>query len=104
MSLGFYNVHSHVNFKNFISIYISFRVVTNFIIFVLHLGLSTCNELKILSKTQTSVLEKYESYSDVLLIHLKIPEDIIFASFKFVAEETEKMSVIKFGNGLKNYF
>lgn len=75
-------------------------MITRFIIFCFYIALSICNELIILSKTQTSTLEKYESYSDVLLIHLKIPRDTLFASFKFVAEETEKMSVIKFGNKL----
>lgn len=75
-----------------------FRIISSFIIFCFYIALSICSDLVILSKTQTSTLEKYESYSDVLLIHLKIPQDILFASFKFVAEETEKMSVIKFGN------
>lgn len=58
----------------------------------------SCNDLNIFSKTQTSILEKYESFSDVLLIHLQIPSDTLNASFKFVAEETERTSVIKFGN------
>lgn len=70
---------------------------SNIITFSLYIVLSACHELNILSKTQTSVLEKYQSYNDVLLIHLKIPDDTLFASFKFVADETEKMSVIKFG-------
>lgn len=76
-------------------------MISTLIVFGLNIVLSVGHELKILSKTQTSILEKYQSYSDVLLIHLKIPDDTLFASFKFVAEETEKMSVIKFGNTFK---
>lgn len=72
-------------------------MIPNIIIFSLYIVFSVCNELNILSKTQTSILEKYQSYGNVLLINLKIPEDTLFASFKFVAEETENMSVIKFG-------
>lgn len=61
--------------------------------------LSTSNEeLTILSSTLTASLEKYETYKNIIMIHMKIPQDTIFASFKFTADETEKMSLINFGN------
>lgn len=46
----------------------------------------------ITSRSITSPLEKYKSYKDVDMIHLHIPQDTIFASFKFMADET-RMSI-----------
>lgn len=91
------NVSSQNHCVNIFEFLFIFRMISSFIVLCIYIVISFCTELNILSKTQTSVLEKYESYSDVLLVHLKIPEDTLFASFKFMAEETEKLSVIKFG-------
>ncbi|KAG5893246.1 hypothetical protein JTB14_013407 [Gonioctena quinquepunctata] len=59
------------------------------ILFSLHTGSTLCHEVNTIARTITSFLEKYESYKDVVMIHLKVPEDTLFASFKFMAEETQ---------------
>ncbi|XP_023014078.2 post-GPI attachment to proteins factor 6 [Leptinotarsa decemlineata] len=59
------------------------------IILIVHVSRAVCYEVNAIARTVTSYLEKYESYRDVVMIHLKVPEDTLFASFKFVAEETQ---------------
>ncbi|CAH1976080.1 unnamed protein product [Acanthoscelides obtectus] len=46
----------------------------------------------IISKTRTSVIHRYETYRDITLIHLYIPQHTLFASFKFTGDET-RMSI-----------
>ncbi|CAG9835409.1 unnamed protein product [Diabrotica balteata] len=59
---------------------------------VLMCNTAHCSNVTITSRTVTSYLEQYKSYKDIIMIHLKIPQDTLFASFKFLAEET-RMSI-----------
>lgn len=54
--------------------------------------LSSFSDLNVILRTRTSFLERYQGYNNVVIIHFKVPQDTILASFKFMADET-RMSV-----------
>ncbi|CAG9821030.1 unnamed protein product [Phaedon cochleariae] len=69
------------------------------LLILLCLRLSDSNNVTIRARTVTAFLEQYEAYKDIVMIHLKVPQDTLFASFKFKAEETQ-MSI--FGCAIRN--
>lgn len=45
--------------------------------------------LRLISKTHSSPLERYTTYSDSAIMHFDIPENTVFASFGFVGSEED---------------
>ncbi|XP_057664306.1 post-GPI attachment to proteins factor 6 [Diorhabda carinulata] len=61
-------------------------------ILAIFINQTASSNVTITSRTVTSYLEQYKSYKDIIMIHLKIPQNTLFASFKFTADET-RMSI-----------
>lgn len=58
-----------------------------FILVQLTLVVAQNNPLTLISKSRTTKLDKYESFADAVVLSLFVPENTIFASFKFVGSE-----------------
>ncbi|CAG9862805.1 unnamed protein product [Phyllotreta striolata] len=59
----------------------------------IHQSINNTN-ITITSRSLTSPLEQFQYYKDVDMIHLNIPQDTIFASFKFMAYEN-RLSIFR---------
>ncbi|XP_076257899.1 post-GPI attachment to proteins factor 6 isoform X2 [Rhynchophorus ferrugineus] len=53
----------------------------------LTLAVAQNKNLTLISKSRTTKLDKYESFADAVVLSLSVPENTIFASFKFVGSE-----------------
>lgn len=62
-----------------------------FYLFISVFGVVLANneKLAMVSTTRTTVLEKYRSYSDAVVMHFRIPDDVTFASFKFEGSDID---------------
>lgn len=58
-------------------------------LFLTYILIIKCSEhgLKLITQIQKSPLMKYQSYSNVMILHFYIPLDSIEASFKFKAKD-----------------
>ncbi|KAJ8925288.1 hypothetical protein NQ315_009117 [Exocentrus adspersus] len=66
-------------------------MISKLLIFLCIIVSSCCND-QILLRTRTSFLERYRGYSNVIIVHFKVPQNTLLASFKFMADET-RMSI-----------
>lgn len=60
------------------------------------IGTTLARDSSVISRTKTSFLDKYESYKDVVLIRLQVPQNTIRASFMFTPEDTQMSIFSKF--------
>lgn len=51
--------------------------------------LTRSQNLTLISKTRSAFLEKYKDYSDVIIMHFRVPVDVSFVSLKFVGDEMD---------------